>query len=221
MSKRGRWVIKNFVMFANRDDAGILLGEYLMGKESENTVIVGIPRGGIVVGLRIARMLHVPFDVVFVKKITSPKNPEFSLGAAGEGGEVYWEEESLVGMSELERKEALKESLLLIQKRKTLVRSFYPETHMEGKDVLLVDDGVATGATVLCAKAVLQGKGAKTVSLVVPVIARDTYKAIRKEFDSVFALQIPIFFRSVGEFYENFPQVSDGEMVYLLRQAQS
>lgn len=203
-------------MFHNRDEAGILLGEYLLGKESTNTIVAGIPRGGIVVGIHVARMLHVVFDIVLVKKITSMQNPEFAIGAAGEEGEVYWDEQFASRLPEIERKEALKEALLLIRERKKLIRSVYPAVSLEGKDILLVDDGIATGATALCAKAVLQGKGAKTVSLVVPVIAKDTYKNIRKDFDSVYALQIPTFFHSVGEFYESFPQVGDEEVVSLL-----
>lgn len=204
-------------MFVSREESGILLGEYLMGKESENTVVVGIPRGGVVVGLRVANILHVPFDVVFVKKITSLKSPEFAIGAAGEGGEVYWDEESISDMEEWERKEALKGALKQVNERKKIVRNFFPEKNLEGKDIFLVDDGVATGLTVLCALTVLQGKGAKTVSLATPVIAEDTYKRLRKQFDSIYALQIPTFFGSVGQFYESFPQVSDEELIEIVK----
>ncbi|HEX7041954.1 MAG TPA: phosphoribosyltransferase family protein [Patescibacteria group bacterium] len=204
-------------MFENRDKAGVLLGEYLMGKETQNTIVVGIPRGGITVGLRIARMLNVPFDMVFVKKIVSSLNPEFALGAAGEGGEVYWDEESVKDMSDWDKKEALKESLLLLHKRKKLIRSIYPEVKIEGKDVILVDDGIATGATVLCALLVMQGKGAKSVSLASPVIANDTYKSLRKDFDSIYALSIPTFFNSVGQVYKNFSQIEDEEIIKLLK----
>ncbi len=204
-------------MLSSRDEAGILLGEYLMGKESEDTIVIGIPRGGVVVALRVASMLHVPYDIVIVKKIPSPTNSELAIGAAGEGGEVYWDEEVGTEIPEWDKKEALKETLQLINQRKKFLRAFYPEQSIEGKDVILVDDGVATGATVLCAKTVLLGKGAKHISLATPVVAKDTYRQLRKEFHSVYALQIPLFFRSVGEFYESFSQVSDEEVETLLK----
>lgn len=204
-------------MFASREEAGIMLGEYLMGKESEDTVIVSIPRGGIFVGFPLSRMLHTAFDVVVVKKITSPQNPELAIGAAGEGGEVYWDEELSKDMSEWEKKEAVKTAMQLVMSRKNVIRSVLPEKNVEGKDVMLIDDGIATGQTVLCAKTVVEGKGAGSVSLAVPVIAKDTYKELRKHFENIYALQIPMFFQSVGQFYQQFPQMSDEEMVETLQ----
>lgn len=204
-------------MFASREEAGILLGEYLMGKEAEDTLVVGIPRGGIVVGLPLARMLHVGFDVVVVKKIVSPENRELAIGAAGEGGEVYWDSMFEKKLSEWERKEAVKEAMQLVTARKSLIRSLLPEKNLEGKDIILVDDGVATGQTILCAKTVLEGKGAGSISLAIPVVAQDVYKELRKHFEKIYALQIPLFFHSVGEFYEKFPQVTDEEMLQSLQ----
>ncbi len=207
-------------MFASREEVGIVLGEYLMGKDVDDTVVVGIPRGGVMVGIRVSHMLHLPFDIVLVKKITSPTNLEFAIGAAGEGGEVYWDEAAVKGMSEWDRKEAVKEALQLVNKRKNLVRPVFPEKDLEGKDIILVDDGVATGATVMCALTVLQGKGARNITLAVPVIAKDVYKELRKHVASIYALQTPLFFTSVGQVYENFPQVTDEEMIVLLKQTE-
>lgn len=203
-------------MFASREEAGIILGEYLMGKESEDTIVVGIPRGGILIGLPLTRMLHVEMDVVVVKKIVSSQNPELAIGAAGEGGEVYWDEDNIKDMSEWEKKEAVKRAMQIIINRKNIIRSVFSEKNLEGKDVILVDDGIATGQTALCAKAVVEGKGAGSVSLAVPVIAKDTYKELRKHFENIYALQIPMFFQSVGQFYQQFPQVSDEEVLHAL-----
>lgn len=206
-------------MFEDRVQAGEQLSERVKPMvEKENTIVVGIPRGGVVVAAVIAQSLHLPLDVVIVKKIPSLHNPEFAIGAVGEDKIIYWEERAV---KRFEIDAAMKQHLAdevydLVAKREAQISMRFHRMKLRGKNVLLVDDGIATGATVKCAVQVLQKHGAKHITIVTPVTAEEVAHEIQQEGVEVIALHIASEFSSVGEFYQYFQQVSDEEVLELL-----
>lgn len=206
-------------MFTDRYSAGESLGKLLKKQRfSKNTLVIGIPRGGVITALGVAKTIKRPHGIMVVKKIPSPHNPEYAIGAMGEG-EVYWDDLAIHKMqiSESEKQNLLERITPLVDAREEKIRKVEPKPMYNGKTVVIVDDGVATGATVLCALKVARAKGADVVVLAVPVTSEDTYREIRQDFDSVFTLEIPKLFQSVGEFYKDFHEVSDEEVVMLLQ----
>lgn len=204
-------------MFDSREQAGKLLADKLFFyKDKSDIIILGIPRGGVVVAKVIAQELKKPLDLIIIKKIGAPTNPELAIGAVGPLKTIYWDknllqvrpadESNLKSQKEKEQKD--REKLLRGNKS-------YPD--LKNKIAILVDDGVATGATVLAAYKSLRKMKAKKIILAVPVIAKDTFLNIKRYFDDVIFLENPEEFYAVGEFYREFPQVSDDEVIELLK----
>lgn len=208
--------------FRDRTHAGELLAQALMHyKDFENGVVIGLPRGGIPVAYEIAKRLLLPLDIVCPRKIGAPFNPEFAIGAVTETGEgelnkaVIVEsgvtDEYLEKTIEKEKKEALH--------RLTLYRSGLPERILAGKVVILVDDGLATGSTMKAAIRSIRSEGASQIIVAIPVSPPDTLEEVRKMVDEVVCLESPPFFQAVGQFYDNFNQTSDREVIELIKTA--
>lgn len=203
-------------MIKNRNDAGIKLAERLTkivnGKES---IVLAIPRGGVVVGEEIAKKLQCPLDVIISKKITPPSYPEYAIGAIthdetiyrGENWEKYSQEPNFEKEIQKKRQEAKRR---LEQYRKNTDYQFNDKT------VILVDDGIATGATVFVLIKWLTEHKVKRIILAVPVIPANTYEEMKPLVEDIVALEIPVQFYAVGEFYETFDQVSDDKVIEIL-----
>lgn len=208
-------------MFTNRQQAGELLSAKLSQFKGEDVVVLGIPRGGMVVAKEVAKALKVPLDAIVIRKITLPENPELAIGAVGPGNTVYWDKklcESL-RVDKRAKTEALRIKNEERRQRERLLRRGGSHEMITGKNVILVDDGVATGATSIAAGMFIKKMRAKKSILASPVVAYDTLSIIKRYFNTVIYLDASSEFHAVGQFYEDFPQVNDEEVVTILRKS--
>ena len=185
------------------------------------TIVAGLPRGGVVVAAEVASALAAPLDVIVVRKLGAPGQPELGVGAIGEGGVEVLNQEliDMIGISEanLDRvREAEREELA---RREVMYRRGRPPILLAGATVVLVDDGLATGITAKAAARVVRSRNAERVILAVPVGAPDTIEDLRSEVDEIACLETPRWFRAVGQWYEDFRQTSDGEVLECLEMA--
>jgi len=206
-------------VFRDRVDAGERVAAQLkaMGY-GPSAVVLGIPRGGVELAAVVARGLGAPLDVVVVRKIGAPGNPEFAVGAVDPDGRVIANPEAWVDPHYLERTGEVEHREAL--RRLAEYRGGRPEPALEGRDAIVVDDGIATGLTALAAIRWLVGRGAKRVVLAVPVIAPSAVGMLTPEVDELVALEVPRGFFAVGAHYERFGQLTDGEVKALLAGAQ-
>ncbi len=214
------------IVFQNREEAGKLLAQKLGSYRNNNgTLVLAIPRGGVVVGKQIALNLKLPISCVVVKKVGAPNNPELAIGAVSSNGVKYidWD---LAFRSEVEQEyldKEIKRKQEEVEEREKKLGTKNLELKTENKKIfILVDDGVATGATVLVAIKYIKEKftvhdSRFTIILAVPVIAKDTYDKLQSEVDRIVALEVTLSFGAVGEFYREFPQVSDEEVIKILK----
>jgi predicted phosphoribosyltransferase len=203
--------------FKNRTEAGKLLAEALKDAGGD-VVVLAVPRGGVVVGYEVASALGAQLDVVITRKIGAPDNPELAVGAVAEDG-TYLLDQSIVDMLNVPEgyvEEEVERQKAEIKRRLKTYRSDADSVEIAGRNVILVDDGVATGSTLRAALRSLQNRGAKSVTVAVPVGPPDTIAQMRREADRVVCLSTPDPFYAIGEFYENFDQTSDEEVIALL-----
>ena len=209
--------------FTNRADAGRKLAPYLAALELDDPVVYALPRGGVPVALEISRSLKAPLDLVMVRKIGAPRNPELAIGAVVEGKEPQTIlNESIRTMSgadeayvERERARALAE----IARRRTLYIGDRPRIDPADRTAIIVDDGLATGATMKAALAALRAQHASRLVVAVPVAPVDTLAEIEALADDVICLNPSRSFRGVGQFYFDFHQLKDEEAIGLLHSA--
>lgn len=205
-------------MFLNREEAGARLAVRLSSEKAiGDSFIIAIPRGGIVVGKVISEILRIPLVVLIVKKIGAPQNPELAIGATGSLDIVFWDEKLIeyLGVSKKEKKEALITTVRTIKEREKSLGIKVPDA--KGKTAIIVDDGVATGATAIAASMILKKLGSKRTILATPVISKRTNKELKRYFDKIISVENPDDFQAVGQFYQEFPQVEDEEVKALLR----
>jgi putative phosphoribosyl transferase len=209
------------VLFTDRMDAGRRLAEALRHVRGENPVVLGLPRGGVPVAFQVAQALGAPLDVIVVRKLGVPYHRELGYGAIGEGGVRVISDDivrrSGVGRDELETVEHAEEAELARQAKR--FRADRPRSAIGGRTVIVVDDGIATGSTAAAACEVVRAQGAARVVLAVPVAPPDAVAWLRTEADEVVCLSTPRAFRAVGEWYQDFSQTPDEEVVALLAQA--
>ncbi len=203
--------------FRDRRHAGALLSEALRPLGLERPVVLGIPRGGVVVADEVARGLGGELDVVLVRKIGAPGNPEFALGAVGERGGMVLKPYALqyADQSYLEREAARQKDV--IRKRSERYRKVRPKVPLAGLDVVLVDDGIATGSTMEAALAVVLSEKPRRVVVAVPVASPDAVERLKDQAEVV-ALSTPTDFAAVGAYYMDFGEVTDEEVEALLLQ---
>ncbi|MFF5336459.1 alpha/beta family hydrolase [Streptomyces sp. NPDC013181] len=209
------------MLFADRADAGRRLAEAVAPLAHSDPVVLGLPRGGVPVACPVARELGAPLDVIVVRKLGVPHRPELGFGAIGEDGVRVVSDDIVrragVSASEMAAVERAEEAELL--RRARAFRGDRPRVPLRGRTVILVDDGIATGATALAACAVARAQGAAHVVLAVPVAAPSAVARLREEADEVVCLSAPAGFAAVGEWYRDFGQTPDEEVVALLARA--
>jgi predicted phosphoribosyltransferase len=204
--------------FSNRIDAGQRLAVALKEYTFVDGLVLAIPRGGAVVGFEVADVLGLPLDVIVPRKIGAPGNPELAIGAMTEDGTAILDE-NLVSYLNVPQEYVERESenqKLEIQRRMRLYRQNEPYPNILGRDVIVVDDGIATGATMKAALASVKNRGAKSVTAAVPVGPPSTIEELKRQADRVVCLFMPESFYAIGEFYDDFAQTNDGEVVDLL-----
>ena len=210
------------MVFEDRADAGRQLAKQL-GRYAHrpDVIVLGVPRGGVSVAFEVATALHAPLDVFLSRKLGVPGQPELAFGAVSAGGGRYLDEGIVrsVGISTAQVEQITAEVRNELDRRAALYRGDRPPLQVAGKTVILVDDGVATGASVYAAvQALRQMQPAKLV-VAVPVAPPATWAWLRKFVDEIVCLDLPDTFLAVGEFYEYFTQVEDAEVIELLRRA--
>lgn len=205
-------------MFKDRAEAGVLLAKKLEKYRRTNSIVLGIPRGGVVVAKEVAEHLRLPLDVITSRKISHPMNSELAIGAITASGETYLDsgliynlaisQDYLISESQKEQKEALRRDLEF--------RGGKRELNVKEKNVILVDDGIATGSTILAAIKDLRKRKPMKITVASPVAPPTVEDDLKLITDEVIILKTPHHFLSVGNFYVYFPQVSDSEVKYLL-----
>jgi putative phosphoribosyl transferase len=209
------------VLFTDRTDAGRRLAAQLLDLRGEDVVVLGIPRGGVPVAFEVAAALHAPLDVILVRKLGVPFQPEFAMGAIGEGGEEILAESTvaLTGVTESEVRAVEARERAELAARAARLRPGRQRLPLTGRVAVVVDDGVATGATAQVACDIARRLGAARVVLAVPVIAASTLPNLTGADDIVY-VEAPEEFWAVGQFYTDFSATSDDEVVLLLNEAE-
>jgi len=208
-------------MFKNREDAALQLARRLKSAELTDPVVLGIPRGGVVTAAVLARELGAELDVVLSRKLRAPYQPELAVGAIGEDGEVFLTSfaSEVPGVTEAYLREERGHQLAEIERRSKLFRAVKPPADVTGRSVIVTDDGIATGATMLAALHVLGAQKPREVIVAVAVAAPDALEKFRPHCSRVECLLTPSEFGAISQFYRDFQQVEDEEVVRLLRES--
>ena len=210
------------MLFVNRKHAGILLANKLatMPFAKKDTVVVAIPRGGVPLAYEIAKRLNLPLDIILVKKIGAPHYPELAVGAVSEDDEVFYNHQLLaeLGLSSKSVEHIKDLALIKLQEIKTALRAGINSLQLEGKNIILVDDGIATGATMESVVQVLRKRTVRNITIATPVASADAVEKLYKQVDHVVVLSTPHPLYSIGEWYGNFTQVETDEVIHLLKE---
>jgi len=208
--------------FFNRTEAGRILAENLSSYANrEDVVVLALPRGGVPVGAEVAKGLNAPLDVFVVRKLGLPGHPELAMGAIASGGVRVFNGEVVNALRIPDEviDAVSTEELIELQRREKAYRAALPPLDLEGKTVIVVDDGVATGSTMLAAISALRQLNAGRIVVAAPVIAASTYYELRRAADEVAGVIMPETFYAVGLWYKDFSQTSDEEVCDLLAHA--
>jgi putative phosphoribosyl transferase len=203
--------------FKNRIAAGELLASKLKEfRRSPQTIVVALPRGGVVVAAVIAKELGLPLDIVVPRKIAAPSYPEYALGAIDETGEAVWGAEGAVHGSWI--KSVFESEQMEIERRLNLYRGGRAARDFKEKTLILVDDGLATGLTMRAAIRSARKLGGRKIIVAVPHAAADSLDLVRREVDQLVCLYEILDYGAVGAYYDEFPQIEDHEVVRLMKQ---
>jgi putative phosphoribosyl transferase len=210
------------MMFRDRRDAGRQLAARLASCRGGDPVVLALPRGGVPIGAEIAKALDAPLDIVLVRKIGVPFQPELALGAIvdGEAPELLIDDQLMTMLAiperyvEQQRLRQLKE----IERRRRLYLEGRPPVAVAGRTAIVVDDGIATGYTMRAALRAIRRRGPARLVLAVPVAPPETIAALAAEVDEIVCLSTPDQFGAIGQFYKDFRQIEDAEVIALLRE---
>jgi putative phosphoribosyl transferase len=206
-------------MFRNREDAGRQLAEKLRDIKLQDPLVLAIPRGGLEVGAVLARELGAELDVVLARKLRAPTQPELAIGGVGEDGQVYLNHQAgrITGVTDAYLDRERQYQLEEIARRREWIRAVRPAAPMADRSVIVTDDGIATGSTMIAALQVIQGQQPHEVIVAVPVAPPERLDEMRHRCDRVVCLLSPAWFFAIGQFYETFEQVEDARVIELLR----
>lgn len=207
--------------FTDRLDAGCRLARLLKPYARKDVVVVGLPRGGVPVAFEVAHALRAPLDVIVVRKLGMPGRPELAMGAVGENGVRVLNDDVIragrIRPQDLGPVEAREQAE--VERRAEVFRNGRPAIPLARRTVIVVDDGIATGATARAACQVARASGAAEVVMATPVCPPDVARRLEAEADAVICLSTPLGFQAVGQYYQDFAQTSDEEVTELLRRA--
>lgn len=209
--------------FRDRADAGRQLARLAAPYAGDNTLVLGLPRGGVPVAFEVAAAIGAPLDVMVARKLGAPRHPEFAVGAIAPGGIRVIDDRSIraLGISRGELDEVVADETVEMERRLLAYRGSPLPPDVAGRVVILVDDGLATGATARAAIRALRAQGPERIVLAVPVCAPESAELLRAEADDVLCAEAPDDFRAVGLWYDDFRQTSDDEVLALLREARA
>lgn len=209
-------------MFVNREQGGSVLAQRLMPLAKEKPIVLGLPRGGVPVAVEVARALGTQVDVLVVRKMGVPGNPEFGFGAVGEGGVAVVDHDLVarLGLDERTTDRIQSAEEFEVDRRVAKYRVGHPAPDLGGRTVIVVDDGIATGATVRTAVELVRKRGARRIIVAAPVGAPSAVRMLGEVADEVVVVEQPSAFRAVGQHYEDFEQVTDDQVTDALAVAQ-
>ncbi len=199
-------------MYRDRTQAGEVLAGLLTGWRSRDPLVLGVPRGGVIVAAVVASALQAHLDIIVSRKVGAPGNPEFAVAAVDPDGELFIDPESFIPVSHEYLERAAAAERREISRRLALWRGDREEPPVAGRTVIMVDDGIATGLTALAALTYLRRKSPSRLILAVPVAPADTVAKLERYADEVVCPLRPSLFFAVGEWYEDFTQVTDEEV---------
>lgn len=208
--------------FADRIDAGRRLADEVAGRDiGPHPIVLALPRGGVPVGEQVALALEAPLDVVGVRKIGAPGQPELGVGAIGEGGTVYLDEEMLarLGIAAGDLSDTIAAEQTELDRRVARYRDDRPLPDLDGATAIVVDDGLATGVTARAALRTVRAHGAARIFLAIPVCAPGGRIALAGEADEIICVASPERFAAVGQWYDHFDQTSDAEVLAALERS--
>jgi predicted phosphoribosyltransferase len=207
--------------YSDRRDAGRQLAAAVakvLAADAEDVLVVGIPRGGVLVAAPVAAALGAPLDVAVARKIGAPLQPELAIGAVSADGPPYLNTQLIerMGVPDQVVEDEIAEQRREAHRRETLYRRDRPPLEVSGRTVVVVDDGIATGATMVAVLRMLRAAGATRTVMAVPVGPAETLQALRSEADEVICPMVPQWFMAVGEWYDDFRQTTDREVLEAL-----
>jgi putative phosphoribosyl transferase len=208
--------------FRNRAQAGKLLAKALGAYAHQpDAIVLALPRGGVPVAFAVAMTLALELDILLVRKLGLPRQPEYAIGAIGSGGVLVLQPgvPGLMGVTQEQIDAIAARELLEIERRTRLYRGGRAPPRLAGRTAIIVDDGIATGSTMLAAVEVARRHGAGRVVVAAPVAPPDTLKALEAQADELVCLASPLYFRAVSQWYDTFDQTSDEEVQDLLAMA--
>ena len=204
-------------MFLDRVDAGKKLSRALFTYKSRPVVVYALPRGGVVLGVEVARGLEAPLDLIVVRKIGHPSQPEYAIGAVAEDGYVVTNPYEVARLDKWWLDRAIAEEVKEAQRRRRLFLQDRAPIDVKDRIAIIVDDGLATGLSMMAAIYQIRRRGPHKVVVAVPVAAAETVERLKSEVDDLVVLYIPDWFGAVGAFYQRFDQVTDEEVVALMK----
>lgn len=205
-------------MYKNRQDAGEILIKEIKKLSMQNPLVLAIPRGGVIVAKEIAEKLKTPLDLVISRKIGLPTNPELAIGAVTQDGTILLNQ-LLIERFNISNQEVLDDAELIFKEIKRRLETYRGSSEIpqiEGRSIILVDDGIATGFTVQAAITFIKNYKPREIILAVPVAARETIERFKNELDKVICPLAPEDFYAVGQFFQDFDQVSDEEVINIM-----
>jgi predicted phosphoribosyltransferase len=206
-------------MFRDREDAAYKLATAMRDLKLDNPLVLAIPRGGVATGAVLARELGAELDVVLSRKLRAPDQPELAIGAISEDGQVHLNQRAVeaLGVTDEYLQQEKQHQLAEIARRNQLFRSVRPEASISGRTVIVTDDGIATGSTMMAALQTVRPQRPAQLIVAVPVAPYDRLAAFEERCDKVVCLHSPAEFWAVGQFYEDFPTIEDEQVVELLK----
>lgn len=206
-------------MFRDRNDAALQLAARLERYKGKNPLVLGIPRGGVVIASVLARELKGDLDIILTRKLGTPGSPELAMGSIDEAGNLHLNL-SIISALRISKEQIEKERLRqmdVIRRRAESYRRIYPKIPLEGRTVIITDDGIATGATLKVAIDMVKAAGVERTVVAIPVGPPENVAELKEEVDDVTCLLAPANFQAVGQFYESFTQVEDEDVERILR----